>query len=113
LFHISTLRRGQGICAPRFGYAKAAGHLAWSGRALRSACSCLNLMLACIVYWQAWEISWVPSKCDPVANGIDLILLERVSPIEWDNVEHLKNEVMWKLAAAAFIAISSSVSHFR
>jgi len=24
--------------------------------------------------------------CDPVANGIDLSLLEHVSPIEWDNV---------------------------
>jgi len=67
-------------------YAKAAGNLAWSGRALRSACSCLNLILACILYWQAWEISWVLSQCDPVANGIDLSLLERVSPIEWDNV---------------------------
>ena len=28
----------------------------------------------------------VLSQCDPVANGIDLSLLERVSPIEWDNV---------------------------
>ena len=28
----------------------------------------------------------VLSQCDPVANGIDLCLLERVSPIEWDNV---------------------------
>ena len=40
----------------------------------RSACSCLNLILACIVYWQAWEISWVFSQCDAVANGIDLSL---------------------------------------
>jgi hypothetical protein len=66
--------------------AKATGNLAWSGRSLRSACSCLNLILACIVYWQAREISWVLNECDPVANGIDLSLLEHVSPIEWDNV---------------------------
>jgi hypothetical protein len=51
-----------------------------SGRALRSACSCLNLILACIVYWQACEISRVLSECDPIANGIDLSLLEHVSP---------------------------------
>ena len=38
------------------------------------------------VYWQACEISRVLSECDPVANGIDLSLLEHVSPIEWDNV---------------------------
>ena len=48
--------------------------------------SCLNLILACIVYWQASEISRVLNQCDPVANGIDLSLLEHVSPIEWDNV---------------------------
>jgi hypothetical protein len=26
------------------------------------------------------------SECDALANGIDLSLLEHVSPIEWDNV---------------------------
>ena len=36
-----------------------------------NTCSCLNLILACIVYWQASEISRVLSQCDPVANGID------------------------------------------
>jgi TnpA family transposase len=51
-----------------------------------NTCSCLNLILACIVYWQACEISRVLSECDPIANGIDLSLLEHVSPIEWDNV---------------------------
>ena len=51
-----------------------------------NTCSCLNLILACIVYWQAREISRVLSECDPLANGIDLSLLEHVSPIEWDNV---------------------------
>jgi hypothetical protein len=45
-----------------------------------STCSCLNLILACIVYWQACEISRVLSECDPIANGIDLSLLEHVSP---------------------------------
>jgi TnpA family transposase len=48
-----------------------------------NTCSCLNLILACIVYWQGREISRVLSQCDPVANGIDLSLLEHVSPIEW------------------------------
>jgi hypothetical protein len=40
-----------------------------------NTCSCLNLILACSL-----------SECDPLANGIDLCLLERISPIEWDNV---------------------------
>jgi hypothetical protein len=52
----------------------------------KNSCSCLTLILACIVYWQAREISRVLSQCDPLGNGIDLSLLEHVSPIEWDNV---------------------------
>jgi TnpA family transposase len=51
-----------------------------------NTCSCLTLILACIVYWQAREISRALSQCDPDANGIDLSLREHVSPIEWDNV---------------------------
>jgi TnpA family transposase len=53
---------------------------------MMNTCSCLNLILACIVYWQAYEISRVLSECDPLANRIDLCLLEHVSPIERDNV---------------------------
>ena len=48
--------------------------------------SCLDLILACIVYWQAREISRVLSQCEPLTNGVDTSLLEHVSPIEWDNV---------------------------
>ena len=51
-----------------------------------NTCSCLNLILTCIVYWQASEISRVLNQGDPAANGIDPSLLEHVSPIEWDNV---------------------------
>jgi hypothetical protein len=38
-----------------------------------NTCSCLNLVLACIVYWQAREISRVLSQCDPFANGVDTL----------------------------------------
>ena len=51
-----------------------------------NTCSCLTLILACIVYWQAREISRTISQGDPAPDGIDLQLLEHVSPIEWDNV---------------------------
>jgi Tn3 transposase DDE domain len=43
-----------------------------------------SLILACIVYWQAREISRVLTQWDPVANGVDTSLLEHVSPIEWN-----------------------------
>ncbi len=51
-----------------------------------NTCSCLTLILACIVYWQVREISRVFSHCEPIDNGVDVSLLEHVSPIEWDNV---------------------------
>ena len=51
-----------------------------------NSCSCLTLILACIIYWQAREISKVVRERDPEVAGVDPGLLEHVSPIEWDNV---------------------------
>jgi len=53
---------------------------------LMKTCSCLTLILACIVYWQAREIERVIAECNPGADSIDTSLLEHVSPIEWENV---------------------------
>lgn len=52
----------------------------------RNSCSCLTLILASIVYWQAKEMNRIVIECDPEKNKIDLSLLEHVSPITWDNV---------------------------
>jgi TnpA family transposase len=53
-----------------------------------SSSSCLTLIIACVIYWQAKEISrvvrWHQSK--EGEEKIDVTLLEHVSPIEWDNV---------------------------
>lgn len=51
-----------------------------------NSCSCLTLILACIIYWQAREIDRVLNEGDPEGSGINLSLLEHVSPIEWENV---------------------------
>ena len=48
-----------------------------------NACSCLTLILACIVYWQAREISRLAATPD---FPFDPDLLRHVSPIEWKNV---------------------------
>ena len=48
-----------------------------------TACSCLTLILACIVYWQAREISRRAAAPDV---PFDPDLLRHVSPIEWKNV---------------------------
>ncbi len=49
-----------------------------------NTCSCLTLILACIVYWQAKEIGRVLSEGLP--EEIDTSLVTHVSPVEWDNV---------------------------
>ena len=51
-----------------------------------NSCSCLVLILACIIYWQAREITRVIQQCDPAEEGIDVELLQHVSPIEWENI---------------------------
>jgi TnpA family transposase len=51
-----------------------------------NSCSSLTLILACVIYWQAKEISRVVRCCNPESAQIEVSLLEHVSPIEWDNV---------------------------
>ena len=51
----------------------------------RNSCSCLTLILAAIIYWQAKEIHRVLVDVDPEAD-LDLSLVEHISPITWDNV---------------------------
>jgi TnpA family transposase len=51
-----------------------------------NSCSCITLILACVIYWQAKEISRVVRWCKPENDAVDVALLEHVSPIEWDNV---------------------------
>ena len=50
-----------------------------------NSCNCLTLILACIIYWQAKEINRV-IQTNPEANGIDISLVEHISPIGWDNL---------------------------
>lgn len=52
----------------------------------KNTSSCLTLIMACIIYWQAKEISRVILEEEPEVVGIDLSLLEHVSPIGWDNI---------------------------
>ena len=53
-----------------------------------STCSCLTLILDCIIYWQAREIARVTGSGSHDTAGFDLdfSLLAHVSPIEWVNV---------------------------
>ncbi len=54
--------------------------------AQRNCCNCLTLIMACIVYWQAKEITSILSEYGSEAKGLDLSLLRHISPIGWDNV---------------------------
>lgn len=48
--------------------------------------SCLTLIMASIIYWQAKEIDRVIREDNPAANDIHLRLLQHISPIGWDNI---------------------------
>jgi hypothetical protein len=50
--------------------------------------SCLTLILACVIYWQAKEISRVVRWCQPenAEDKIDIALLEHISTIKINNV---------------------------
>ena len=54
--------------------------------AQRNTASCLTLIMACIIYWQAKEFSRVILECEPEKAGVDLALLEHISPIGWENI---------------------------
>jgi len=56
----------------------------WHGQ--RNTASCLTLIMACIIYWQAKEISHAIQHGNPDAAGVDLSMLSRISPIRWNNI---------------------------
>lgn len=51
----------------------------------RHSCSCLTLVMACIIYWQAKEINRVLQEHIPDAS-IDLSMIKHISPIAWENI---------------------------
>jgi hypothetical protein len=52
----------------------------------RNTCSCLTLILACIIYWQAKEITRVIEIYGHELDEACLAMLCHISPIGWDNV---------------------------
>ena len=57
----------------------------FSTRTQKNSCSCLTLIVACIIYWQAREMSAALRLGDPEADGVDISMLKHISPIEWSN----------------------------
>ncbi|OGT42675.1 MAG: hypothetical protein A3F13_04000 [Gammaproteobacteria bacterium RIFCSPHIGHO2_12_FULL_40_19] len=52
----------------------------------KNTCSCLTLILACIIYWQVKEINRVINESGDELDSACLAMLPHVSPIGWDNV---------------------------
>jgi TnpA family transposase len=49
----------------------------------RNSCNCLTLITACIVYWQAKAINHLITTQDIEAAGLNLSMLQHISPIGW------------------------------
>ena len=54
--------------------------------AQKNTCSCLTLIIACIIYWQAKEIAHIINKYGYELDKKSLAMLPHISPIGWDNV---------------------------
>ena len=52
----------------------------------KNTCSCLTVIMACIIYWQSKEIGRVIDECAPESSSINLSMIEHISPIEWENI---------------------------
>jgi len=52
----------------------------------KNTCSCMTLILANIIYWQAKEIKRVIEKFSHEIDPACLTMLPHISPISWDNV---------------------------
>ncbi len=55
-------------------------------QAQRNTCSCLTLIIACIIYWQAKEITKIIEIYGRELDEKCLAMLPHVSPIGCDNV---------------------------
>jgi hypothetical protein len=55
-------------------------------QAQQNSSSCLTLLIASGVYWQAKEIHRVILEGNPEEARVDLSMLEHNSPVGWDNV---------------------------
>ena len=66
------------------------------------SCSCLTLVIACIIYWQAKEINRVIQGFKPEEEGIDISLIQYISPVSWDNIilygDYILNRAKVKLS---------------
>ena len=51
----------------------------------KQVCSCLTLVIACIIYWQAKEIHRL-IQTHHFPEHIDLNLLSHISPVSWENI---------------------------
>lgn len=72
--------------ARQVAYGKQGALLGRDLQAQRNTANCLTLIMACIIYWQAKEINRVILEEDPAEAGVDLSLLEHISPVGWENV---------------------------
>jgi len=51
-----------------------------------NSCSCLTMVIASIIYWQAKEINRIVLEHLPKDGSIDISLLQHISPVSWENL---------------------------
>lgn len=72
--------------AREVGYGKRGRISANDLHAQRNTCSCLTLIITCIIYWQAKEITRIIESYGNELDDRHLAMLPYISPIGWDNI---------------------------
>lgn len=52
----------------------------------KNTCSCLTLIMSCIVYWQAKEIGRIMTDSSDQLDDLMIAMIVHISPIGWDNL---------------------------
>lgn len=69
-------------------------------QAQKNTSNSLTFIIACIIYWQAEKLNRDILECEPEEAGVDLDLLEHISPIGWESIvlygEHVLNRNLIK-----------------
>lgn len=63
-------------------------------------CSCLTIIMACVIYWQAKELDCLINSQEFIEMNFDLSLISHLSPVGWDNIvlygEYIINKMLIK-----------------
>ena len=72
-----------------------------------------SILTQWVINWQAKELNRVILECAPQKAGVDLDLLEHISPIGWENIVLYGEYVLNRNLIKGLVASPLSSCHYR